>query len=169
MFFVGRQRDLQQFINRMSLPVFVVDQDNDGEFRLVAANVAYAKATGLTSDGLLGKTPHMILPDEADAELFVSRYKACIRRRRPIAYSSEITYLDEPKAVDTILHPVSFDGGAPTRVVGQVTVTVAENVTTLDNAQVHHCPLNIPPDATISGAIDFVRDEVRFLKRSRGL
>lgn len=53
--------------------------------------------------------------------------------------------------------------------VGQVTLTVAENVTTLDNAQVHHCPPNTPPDATISGAVDFVRDEVRFLKRSRGL
>jgi hypothetical protein len=52
--------------------------------------------------------------------------------------------------------------------VGQVHVSVSDEETTLIAAEVHRCPPNTPPDATISGAVDFVRDEVNHLKRLRG-
>ncbi len=125
MIFTKQQSDLQHAINKMAVPVFVVDQDDEGEFRVVALNTAHTKATGLRLEAVLRKTPQMILPDKADADFLVSRYQACVRQRRPIVYSTRLTYRDQVKEIRTTLHPVSLDGQAPTRLVGQVAVSDA--------------------------------------------
>lgn len=123
MIFTKQQSELQHSINKMALPVFVVDLGEDGEFRVIALNSAHTKATGLNLEAVIKKTPQMILPNKADAEFLTSRYQACVRRRRPIVYSTSLTYQDTIKEIQTILHPVSLDGSAPTRLVGQVAIT----------------------------------------------
>ena len=114
MIFTRQQSDLQHSINKMSVPVFVVDQDDDGEFRVVALNAAHTKATGLRLEAVFRKTPQMILPDKAEADFLTSRYRACVQQQRPIVYSTRLTYHDEVKEIRTTLHPVSLDGQAPT-------------------------------------------------------
>lgn len=123
MIFTKQQGDLQHSINKMALPVFVVDQGEDGEFRVVALNIAHTRATGLNLEAVVKKTPQMILPDKADAAFLTSRYQTCIRQRKPIVYSTSLTYRNTTKEIRTILHPVSLDGRAPTRLVGQVAIT----------------------------------------------
>lgn len=125
MIFTKQQSDLQHAINKMAVPVFVVDQDDGGKFRVVALNAAHTKATGLRLEAVLGKTPQMILSDKAEADFLVGRYQACVRQRRPIVYSTRLTYCDEAREIRTTLHPVSLDGQAPTRLVGQVAVSAA--------------------------------------------
>lgn len=125
MIFTKQQSDLQHSINKMSVPVFVVDQDDDGEFRVVALNAAHTKATGLRLEAVLRKTPQMILPDKAEADFLTSRYQACVQQQRPVVYSTRLTYCDQAREIRTTLHPVSLDGQAPTRVVGQVAVSAA--------------------------------------------
>lgn len=122
MIFTKQQGELQQSINSMALPVFVIDEYEGGEFRLVALNASHTKETGLTLEQNVDKTPQMILPKKADAEFLTSRYRTCITERKPIMYSRRLTYRDEIKEIRTTLHPVSLDGHAPTRLVGQVTV-----------------------------------------------
>jgi hypothetical protein len=123
MIFTKQQGDLQHSINRMALPVFVVDQGVDGQFRVSALNAAHTKATGLQLDAVLSKTPDMILPNRKDAEFLINRYRTCIQLGKPIEYSTNLTYQDSIQRIRTTLHPVSLDGAAPTRLVGEVAVT----------------------------------------------
>ena len=123
MIFAGRQSDLHHSINRMTVPVFVADQDEDGAFWLVALNAAFAKATGLSPEAAIGRTPHAILPESADADFLVEQCRTCVARLKPISYSTNITFSRERQMVETVLHPVSLNGGAPRRLVGQVTVS----------------------------------------------
>lgn len=134
MIFTKQQGDLQQSINRMAIPVFVVDRDAEGEFRVVALNAAHTSATGLQLDAVLAKTPEMILPDKADAEFLTDRYLACVRQGKPIVYSTCLTYGKVTKEIRTILHPVSLDGQAPTRLVGQVAITATMPTDTVRGA-----------------------------------
>lgn len=123
MIFTKQQGDLQHSINKMAIPVFVVDHDEDGQFRLVALNKAHTLATGLELEAVVKKTPHMILPNKADAEFLVGRYQTCVQQRKPITYSTRMTYQDTVKEIQTVLHPIVLEGNAPTRLVGQVAIT----------------------------------------------
>jgi len=112
MIFKKPKADLQHSIDKMGLPVFVIDQDRDGEFRLTALNRSHSKSTGLKLEAVADKTPQMILPKRKDADFLTNRYRTCMRERKPIIYSTRLTYSDEVKDIRTTLHPVSVDGHA---------------------------------------------------------
>lgn len=125
MIFTKPRADLQQSIDKMGLPVFVIDQDKDGAFRLTALNRSHSLSTGLSLEAVANKTPEMILPKREDAEFLTGRYRVCVTERKPIMYSTRLTYRDDVKDIRTTLHPVSVDGQAPTRLVGEVTISVS--------------------------------------------
>ncbi len=157
MIFTKQQSDLQHSINKMALPVFVVDQDDVGEFRVVALNRAHTKATGLQLQSVFGKTPQMILPNKVDADFLVSQYQSCLRRRKPIAYSTSLTYQDTIKDIQTILHPISLDGDAPTRLVGQVSITATVPKETVMGALGDQSVLGHSDVRAIEAIIDGIR------------
>lgn len=158
MIFTKQLQDLQHSINKMALPVFVVDLDEGGEFRLVALNTAHSRATGLDLEAVVRKTPQMILPKPADAEFLVSQYRACLAQRKPIVYSTRLTYRDTVKEIRTILHPVSLDGRAPTRLVGQVEITMSAPKTTVKGALGDQGVLAKADIQAIRAILDNIRD-----------
>ncbi|MDG1969721.1 MAG: hypothetical protein P8I56_01895 [Paracoccaceae bacterium] len=125
MIFTKPQVDLQHSINRMELPVFVLDRGKEGEFHVVALNEAHTKESGLSLDAAIAKTPQMILQSRSEAEFLNSRYRTCITERRPVTYSTRLTFQDGAREIRSILHPISMDGSAPTRIVGEVAISPA--------------------------------------------
>lgn len=154
MIFTKPKADLQESIDKMGLPVFVIDQDRDGAFRLTALNASHTRATGLRLEAVAEKTPEMILPKRQDAEFLSARYRTCITERKPIMYSTRLTYRDEVKDICTTLHPVSIDGHAPTRLVGEVAISVSSQPDATDDGQ------GVLAQADIR-AIETILDDIR--------
>lgn len=165
MIFTKQQGDLQHSINRMALPVFVVDQGGDGQFRVSALNTAHTKATGLQLDAVLSKTPEMILPRKTDAAFLIERYNACVQQRKPIVYTTNLTYRDVTQRIRTTLHPVSIDGNAPTRLVGEVAVTTAPDVDPAHHALGGHSVLEAADLQAIEAILNTIRSRQKICSK----
>lgn len=111
-------RHLQSQIDLISVPVFVADECADGDFRIVAINLAHARVTGLDQRKVQGRTPLEILNDPESAGRVVRHYKDCVETDRPVSYREILTFRGVPMVFDTTLHKIPLAASGRFRVVG---------------------------------------------------
>jgi PAS domain S-box-containing protein len=85
--------------------LFLIDVDEDHEFRVQRVNQAYEDITGFTSAEITGKTPREIVGGEVGAEI-ESRYSECLEQRETIQYVEEVPVDGETISSETKLTPV---------------------------------------------------------------
>jgi PAS domain S-box-containing protein len=109
--------------------IFLVDVA-DGEagirFEFERLSPSYERATGLTTEGVRGKTPRDVFGEKQGAEL-AANYHRCVKAGEPISYEEELRVDDGARVWQTKLAPVVNDGEV-TRLIG-ITRDVTERVT----------------------------------------
>ncbi|MBW4570644.1 MAG: PAS domain-containing protein [Tolypothrix carrinoi HA7290-LM1] len=98
-------------------PIFVVDVQEDGEFRHVAYNSAAERATGFSRTEVIGKTPeqlHGAVPGAAVRRNFAS----CQEAGKSITYEECLTFHGEETWWLTTINPLQDSEGRIYRLVG---------------------------------------------------
>jgi len=97
--------------------IFVVDVDQNGEFRYVGLNPAHEHFTGITNQDLRGKTPAQVLTS-VGAEAVCLRYRECVQAGRPITYEEHLPFKEAYHCWITTLTPLYNEKGQIYRLVG---------------------------------------------------
>ena len=107
-----RDRELQQaealFENAQDA-FFVIDVDEDGEYRIQRVNSAYEELTGLSDESMQGRTVTEMF-GEKDGAAIRNHYDRCVERQAPIAYVERLDIPTENSYWDTRIAPVLVDG-----------------------------------------------------------
>jgi len=113
-----RERRLEQsdtIFEHAQDAMFLVDVTGS-EFTVQRVNPAYERATGLSAEQLVGKTPRDVLDAETGAAV-EDRYRRCVDRREPLEYEEQLPIDGELTTWETRIAPVIVDGRV-TRLVG---------------------------------------------------
>jgi diguanylate cyclase (GGDEF)-like protein/PAS domain S-box-containing protein len=108
---------LQHVFSATEAAIFVVDVEPDGGFRYVGSNAAHARASGIASADLAGRTPRDLLPPDL-AGAVEARYRACVDGGVPVTYEEELTLPVPGTWYRTSLVPVRNGGARVVRLVG---------------------------------------------------
>jgi PAS domain S-box-containing protein len=119
-------RALQESEKRLSLiydsvgdVLFYLKVEPDDGFRFVSVNHAFLKATGLTSDQIVGKRIEEVIP-ESSIQLVVDNYRKAIRENRIARWEETSIYATGIKTGDVSVAPVMNEEGICTHLVGSV-------------------------------------------------
>ncbi len=127
-------QSLKASIDLISVPVFVVDLEQDGEFRVIALNAAHTRITGLTNAFARGRTPAELLSKPAEAKAVMKHYKDCLSSNLPNSYREVLTIDGTAMTFDTTLHPLACGNGRPDRIVGTALRVLVQGRKKSDNA-----------------------------------
>lgn len=116
--FTHRTALLQHQIDLISVPVFVVDECEDDQFRIAAINSAYATLTGLEKKSVHGRTLFDLIGNAVSANGVVGHYRHCLANEGPVSYRETIAFGREPMTFDTTLQKIVLPGGERHRIVG---------------------------------------------------
>jgi PAS domain S-box len=101
------------------MPSFLLDvheEGSDAEIRFERLNPYHEAATGLTTEGVRGKTPREALGPELGAEL-EANYRRCVEAGEPISYQETLEFPEGTRTWQTKLAPVVIDGEV-TQIIG---------------------------------------------------
>jgi len=105
----------------ISLAIFILDVDIQGELRYASLNPAMEEATGLKSEKVKGKTIMELVPEHLDAKTAI-RFKAnnqrCYQSGRTISFEDQSSDGGEPVFWLTRLTPLFNEQGEIYRIVG---------------------------------------------------
>ncbi|WP_430450208.1 PAS domain-containing protein [Rhodophyticola sp.] len=121
--------DLDYVLDLISLPVFVVDIDQQSNcgFRFRGLNRAYERDVGMKSADIAGMSPTDLLPERL-AETVLRNYRQCAETGAPYSYHEELTLEGETRWWSTTLSPVFDRNGRVCRLIG-----IARDVTELQH------------------------------------
>lgn len=97
--------------------IFLVRVEANGQFRYVAHNPHHARATGLTTQALVGHTPEELLPADL-AEQVQVHYRQCLDVAQPIQYTEVLSLPGGRRTWLTGLYPVHDETGRIELIVG---------------------------------------------------
>ncbi len=116
----ARAEFLHDVYRELDVAIFVIDVDEDNEFRFAGLNDAHERLTGLNSDAIKGKTPHDIADHItlAGAETVRRNYESCRSTRKVVEYQERLDLDGRETWWLTRLTPL-FDGrGRVSRIIG---------------------------------------------------
>jgi PAS domain S-box-containing protein len=114
--------DLVQALEAVGTPAFVLDLGT-GAARFLAANSRYAHLLGIDTEGLAGKRPGELLPDDTAGPLEAG-VKAAVEAGDQVEIDEHITLPSGTRQWRSALSPLRDAGGAVVRVLGTVTGAV---------------------------------------------
>ncbi|MFB6256157.1 MAG: PAS domain S-box protein, partial [Haloplanus sp.] len=106
----NRRRDLEQIetlFRHTQDSLFLIDVAE--EFTVERVNPAYEETTGMSAEQLQGRTPKEILGEREGATV-ERRYRDCVERREPLAYTEQLRFDGNPMQWETRIAPVVLDG-----------------------------------------------------------
>jgi len=106
--------------------IFVVDVQEDGEFRFTGWNPATERATGISSMEVIGKTPKDLL-GVVESAAVRQRYISCVEAATPITYEECLTFQGNESWSLTTINPLKDSEGRIYRLVG-TTFQITERV-----------------------------------------
>lgn len=109
---------LQHQIDLVAVPVFVADQCDDGRFRFVAINTAFARLSGRTKEALVGLDPTEMCADPTLIGLIKDKYRQCLAGGEPVSFRDRFLNKDTVVLVDTTLQRIELPRTGRHRVVG---------------------------------------------------
>lgn len=89
--------------------IFLIDVDDDDEFRIERVNPAYEESTGMDATVLRGMRPQDLV-GEGTASDVAERYRECVEQQTPIEYEERLEIDGERRDWHTKLAPVVEDG-----------------------------------------------------------
>ncbi len=99
--------ELQEAIDAIGSPVFVVEVAPDGEFRYLASNNADLRVTGISRERLIGRTPAEAFGSEAAAPLLAD-YRRCVAAGKVVNSEQRVDGRQEARWWQRVLTPI-FD------------------------------------------------------------
>ena len=112
-------------IDLIGVPVFVVDVEPDGVFRLVGINAADARVVGVDAAAVAGRRIEECVPPDLAAPI-IERFSTCVARADLVEYDEQMGSDMPPKWLRTTLTPVVEPvSGRVVRIVG-VCVEITE-------------------------------------------
>jgi len=119
---------ISHVIDNLLASVFIVDVAPDGRFSYAMLNRRHEELTGLTLEGVIGKSPEQVLPPD-DAASVLAHYRTCVKRRLPTTFQEVLHLPTGRRHWETRL--VSIIGGASgsrvTRLFGS-SIDISERV-----------------------------------------
>ncbi len=120
----GKLKEQQELIDAiytgLELPVFLIDVDEQNEFRFAGLNPAHEKLTGMKSEEIKGKTPEEIVPilPEEVVKAVRANYEKCLNKGKAIQYEEMIPFMGKESYWLTTLTPIRNHGSRIIRIVG---------------------------------------------------
>lgn len=105
------QRLLQEYetlFNGVQDAVFLVEVEEDGQFRYLRTNITHQQKTGISLEMIQGKTPEELLGEELGARLR-QNYQRCVDAGQPITYEETLDLPGGRRTWSTTLTPVVQD------------------------------------------------------------
>jgi PAS domain S-box-containing protein len=93
--------------NNVQDMVFLIQLENDGEFRCIEVNPSYLKATGLNIESLKDKLIEEIFSPEVAADV-IKNYQKAIFKKHALTYEESMVLNGEDKTFETTITPI-FD------------------------------------------------------------
>ncbi|MEH2068216.1 MAG: ATP-binding protein [Nostoc sp.] len=121
-----KEQFLQTVYNGSEHLIFVVDVQEDGDFRFTGWNLATERASRLSSTEVIGKTPEDVLGAVGGATVR-QRYISCVELGRPITYEECLTFQGEETWSLTTINPLKDSEGRIYRLVG-TTLQITERI-----------------------------------------
>jgi len=90
--------------------------DGGADFRIVTANRACCRWTGVPLERWVGQRPADVLPPE-EAAAVCARYRRAVEQRHPLSYEERLTFPTRSMWALTTVAPLADEAGAITRVV----------------------------------------------------
>ncbi len=100
--------------------IFVVDVDQDGEFRYVGLNPAAELLGGISSEEAWGKTPQELF-GTAIGTFFRTKLRECLQKQSSISYEAIANFEGKEVCLMTNLTPLRDESGKFYRIVGNST------------------------------------------------
>ncbi|WP_138498012.1 sensor histidine kinase [Nostoc sp. PA-18-2419] len=121
-----KEQFLRTVYNGCEHLIFVVDVEEDGDFRFTGWSLATERATRLSSTEVIGKTPEDVLGAVGGAAVR-QRYVSCLESGKPITYEECLTFQGEETWSLTTINPLKDSEGRIYRLVG-TTVHITERI-----------------------------------------
>lgn len=100
--------EYESIFNNVQDAIFLLDVEENGDFRFVRLNPQHEKLTGLTTDLVRGRTPQEIAGEELGAQL-AANYRNCLEKREPVEYEETLALPGGVMTWSTKLSPVFRD------------------------------------------------------------
>jgi len=115
------EREKEEFLHsvfdNISHSIFVVDIDDEGEFRYAKLNRKHEELTGISNEEIAGKTPDDFF-SENTAEEVKKHYQACSEARSQITYEECLPFRGRETYWQTTLSPLFNRQGEVYRIIG---------------------------------------------------
>ncbi|MGD2181299.1 PAS domain S-box protein [Lusitaniella coriacea] len=111
-----QEQFLRSIYDGVEHPIFVVDVLEDGDFRYAGWNAPTARATGITSTEIVGKTPEEWIGPEAGAAIR-QRFEQCVATGQPLTYEEPLVFNGEKTWWLTTFNPLRNSQGRIYRLV----------------------------------------------------
>lgn len=121
-------------LNRLAVPIFILDVDGEDRFRFTFLNKAHEKSTGLRLADIAGKTPEEIWAPRM-AEQLNSNFRKCLKRCDDYTYEEFLSLPSGEKWWQTTLSPVLDDNGKVVQIYGVAADITERKLLELDQAK----------------------------------
>jgi len=128
--------DMENFVDQITLPAFLLSVDEANEIRLQRLNQAHFEANGIPTEAIKGKTPAEVFPQRV-AETILANYTTCLRENRSHRYEELLKLHHKEYWWDTTLSPLRNDEGRVIGIVG-IAIDITEAKTRELNAAKAH-------------------------------
>lgn len=98
-------REYETIISNTQDAIFLVDIDENGQFRYNRVNFAYIQETGLSLAEIKGKTPQEVYGEEIGRKI-ESNYMRCLREKNNLSYEEELELSAGKRIYHTNLSPI---------------------------------------------------------------
>ena len=112
------QEHLSMVYDHVADVLFHLHVEPDG-YRFVSLNPAFARATGLDAQDVIGKLAHEVIP-EASRDLVLAKYAEAIRTRQTVRWEETTLYPAGTRHGDVAITPVFDAEGRPKYLIGSV-------------------------------------------------
>ncbi|KAA3598114.1 MAG: PAS domain S-box protein [Calditrichaeota bacterium] len=116
----NQQKFLESIFQGVSLPIFVIDVENNGTLKFNSINPAHEKLSGMTNDWIKGKSTKDLeeFITKAGVEHIEQRYNSCLEASEPIYYQEMIPMNGKETWWNTTLTPLKNKDGIIYRIIG---------------------------------------------------
>jgi PAS domain S-box-containing protein len=99
--------------------IFHVAVESEGQFRFVSVNTAFLDVSGLSQEGVIGKTLHEVIP-ESSLTIVLAKYRQAIAERATVFWEETSDYPTGRLTGEVSVAPVFDENGICTHLVGSV-------------------------------------------------
>jgi PAS domain S-box-containing protein len=112
-----KEQFLRTVYNGVEHLIFTIDVSESGEFRYAGWNEPTTKATGVSNDHAIGKTPREVF-GEVEGENFEIKYSRCLQAEVPMRYEENLIFDGQENWWMTTITPIHSLDGKIVRLIG---------------------------------------------------